>query len=261
MRVSLIITTYNSPAALLLVLQSVERQSTLPSDVIIADDGSNIDTKELIINFQLTTTLKIIHSWQKNKGFRAAKSRNKGIAQSDADYLILIDGDMILHQYFIEDHIKNAEIGYFIQGARVLLSEDVTEDAIQKMSSNFSFLSYGIKNRKNLIHSDFLSKIFLKKKKYLNGIKACNMAFFKEDCVNINGFNNDFEGWGREDSEFAARLLNSGIIRKNVHFNAIQFHLWHIEHPRKYLIKNDLLLKFTINNNLKWCNNGLDKYL
>ena len=72
MRVSLIITTYNSPAALLLVLQSVERQSTLPSDVIIADDGSNIDTKELIINFQLTTTLKIILSWQKNKGFSAA---------------------------------------------------------------------------------------------------------------------------------------------------------------------------------------------
>ena len=261
MRVSLIITTYNRPEVLLLVLKSIERQTTFPEEIITADDGSNNNTKELIDNFKITTNLRIFHSWQKDDGFRVAKSRNKAIAQSNTEYIILIDGDMILHPEFVQDHINNAEIGYFIQGARVLLSEDVTEDAIQKMSSNFSFLSYGIKNRKNLIHSDFLSKIFLKKKKYLNGIKACNMAFFKEDCVNINGFNNDFEGWGREDSEFAARLLNSGIIRKNVHFNAIQFHLWHIENPRKYLIKNDLLLKFTINNNLKWCNNGLDKYL
>jgi glycosyltransferase involved in cell wall biosynthesis len=261
MRVSLIITTYNRPAALLLVLKSVESQSTLPLEVIIADDGSNNDTKDLIKNFQLTTCLKIIHSWQKDKGFRVAKSRNKAIAKSNADYLILIDGDMILHPEFVQDHIKNAEIGYFIQGTRVILSEDAAKVALKKMSIIFSFFSHGVKNRKNMIHSDFLSKLFSKKKKYLSRIKSCNMAFYKEDCVNINGFNNDFEGWGREDSEFAARLLNSGIIRKNLRFNAIQFHLWHIENTRASLRRNDLLLKSVINNNSKWCNNGISSFL
>jgi glycosyltransferase involved in cell wall biosynthesis len=260
MRVSLIITTYNSPAALLLVLNSVEMQSTLPFDVIVADDGSNMDTKGLIKNFQLTTCLKIIHSWQKDTGFRVAKSRNKAIAKSDGDYLILIDGDMILHPEFIRDHIKNSEIGYFIQGTRVLLTEDATKDTFKRMSIIFSFFSHGIKNRKNAFHSDFLSKLFLKKKKYLSGIKSCNMSFFKEDCVNINGFNNDFEGWGREDSEFAVRLLNSGIIRKNLRFNAIQFHLWHTENTKVSLRQNDVILNSSINNNSKWCNNGIDKY-
>jgi len=261
MRVSLIITTYNRPNALLLVLKSVESQSTLPSEVIIADDGSNNDTKDLIKNFQLTTCLKITHSWQKNKGFRVAKSRNKAIAKSNADYLILIDGDMILHPKFIQDHIKNAEIGYFIQGTRVLLNEETTKVALKKMSMIFSFLSHGVKNRKNMIHSDFLSKLFSKKKKYLSRIKSCNMGLYKDDYVNINGFNNDFEGWGREDSEFAARLLNNGIIRKNLRFNAIQFHLWHIENTRASLRKNDLLLKSVINNNSKWCNNGINSFL
>ena len=68
------------------------------------------------------------------------------------------------------------------------------------------------------------------------------MAFFKKDCINVNGFNNDFEGWGREDSEFVVRLLNSGINRKNTLFNAIQFHLWHHESSRISLSKNDSIL-------------------
>ena len=109
MRVSLVITTYNRPDALLLVLKSVEAQSRLPSSVIIADDGSDKNTKKLIKNFQLTTCLKIIHSWQKDKGFRAAKSRNKAIAESKADYIILVDGDMVLHHNFINDHEKNCK--------------------------------------------------------------------------------------------------------------------------------------------------------
>jgi hypothetical protein len=173
----------------------------------------------------------------------------------------LIDGDMVLHPKFIEDHISHAESGYFVQGTRVLLTQSATQDALVKMKTNFSFLSSGIQNRKNAIHSNFLSRLFSKKKNYLRGIKTCNMAFFKQDCININGFNNDFEGWGREDSEFVVRLLNSGIHRKNLRFNALQFHLWHNENTRASLQQNDILLQNAIDNNVNWCDNGIDRYL
>ena len=261
MRVSLIITTYNRVNALSLVLRSVEYQTVLPKEVIIADDGSGSDTKEAISVFQKTSNLNIIHSWQKDSDFRAAKSRNKAIAKSKDDYIILIDGDMVLHPKFIEDHISHAEPGYFVQGTRVLLTQSATQDALVKMKTNFSFSSSGIQNRKNAIHSNFLSRLFSKKKNYLRGIKTCNMAFFKQDCININGFNNDFEGWGREDSEFVVRLLNSGIHRKNLRFSAIQFHLWHNENTRASLQQNDILLQNAIDNNIKWCDNGIDRYL
>ena len=123
MRVSVIITTYNRPDALLLVLQSIESQTKLPEEVIIADDGSDDNTEKLITNYQESSSLNIIHSWQEDKGFRVSKSRNKAIAKSSYDYIILIDGDMILHTEFIRDHINNAEPGFFIQGSRVLLSK------------------------------------------------------------------------------------------------------------------------------------------
>jgi glycosyltransferase involved in cell wall biosynthesis len=261
MLVSLIITTYNRPDALLLVLHSIGLQTKLPDEIIIADDGSQESTNRAINNFQKTSNLNIVHSWHEDYGFRAAESRNKAIANSIGDYVVLIDGDMILHPNFVQDHINNLQIGYFIQGSRALLTKRSTKEALKKMKVNFSFFSKGIKNRKNALHSNFLSTFFSNKNMLLRGIKTCNMGFFKQDCFDINGFNNDFIGWGREDSEFAMRLLNNGIKRKNLRFNALQFHLWHYEANRDCLNKNDLILKAAIDTKLTWCIHGIDKYI
>ena len=261
MRVSLIITTYNWPESLFLVLKSIENQTIVPEEVVIADDGSNVETKEIITKFQKDSELNIIHSWQEDNGFRAAKSRNKAIAKSYGDYIILIDGDIILHPKFIQDHVNNAKVGYFIQGSRVLLAQDITKQIIISNKISFSFFSKGLNSKKNSIHSNFLSKIFSTYKNSTRGTRCCNIGFFKQDCININGFNNEFEGWGREDSEFVVRLLNAGLNRKNVRFNAIQYHLWHKEIDRTSLDCNNQLLQNSIENKLKVCKKGINKYI
>ena len=258
MRLSLIITTYNWPESLELVLKSIENQTIIPDEVVIADDGSAFETQELISEFQQDSELNIIHSWQEDIGFRAAKSRNKAILKSIGDYIILIDGDMILHPKFIQDHINHAKTGYFSQGSRVLLSKDITKKVLHKQQLIISFFSNGLKNRKNAIHSRLLSIIFSNKTNYLRGIRSCNMAFYRQDCLNINGFNNEFEGWGREDSEFVVRLQNSGVKRRNIRFNAIQFHLWHNENKKVSLDRNNLILQNTINNHIQWCETGIN---
>ena len=177
MRLTLIITTFNCPKSLVLVLRSIELQTKIPNEVIIADDGSSYETKELILIFQKDSKLNIIHSWQKNKGFRVAKSRNKAIVKSTGDYIVLIDGDMILHANFIQDHLSSAEHGYFVQGSRVLLSKEKSQNVLSEKIINFSIFSDGLKNRKNLIHSNLLSKIFSNKKNKHQGTKTCNLAF------------------------------------------------------------------------------------
>jgi glycosyltransferase involved in cell wall biosynthesis len=257
MKVTLVITTYNWPEALKLVLESITNQSVLPNEVVIADDGSSQETYDLIKSFNLTSDINILHSWQEDDGFRVARSRNKAILKASGDYIILIDGDSILHPHFIKDHIYNAESGYFVQASRVLFSENQTKAVI---NGNFfyPFTSFfELKNRKNSIHSKFLSFIFSSKKNNIRGIKTHNMAFYKTDCENINGFNNNFEGWGREDSEFVVRLINSGVNRKNIRFNAIQYHLWHTENSRISLEKNNEMLNEAINSQMKWCENGI----
>jgi glycosyltransferase involved in cell wall biosynthesis len=261
MQVSLIITTYNQPRTLIEVLRSVEVQSRLPDEIIIADDGSRNNTKKVIEDFKKKSNLKIIHSWQEDQGFRVAKSRNKAIAKSCFDYIILIDGDGILHKKFIEDHLNHAEEGFFIQGSRVFLNKAASKRFIESNNVKLSFLSKGLSNRENSFHSNFLSILFFKKNKSINGIKTCNLSLYKSDIINVNGFNNDFEGWGREDTDFVVRLFNNGVRRKNIHFNMIQFHLWHKISPRDSLKQNDLILKNTIDKRLIKCESGISKYL
>ena len=261
MRLTLIITTYNWPDSLVLVLKSIEGQTIIPDEVIIADDGSSAETKAVISKYQKDSDLNIIHSWQEDKGFRVAESRNKAIVKSRSDYIILVDGDMILHHKFIQDHIKNAQANYFVQGSRVLLTKVKSKKILDIRKIDFSFFSSGLKNRKNAIRSNLLSKIFSSKKNYLKGIKSCNIAFFKDDCIKVNGFNEDFIGWGREDSEFVVRLLNSGINRKTLRFNAVQYHLWHPQNKQESLRTNNLLLKLAIENNIKYCESGINRYI
>ena len=261
MRISLIVTTYNRPDALMLVLKSIQIQSLKPTEVIIADDGSNNQTRNLILEFAEYSDIEIIHSYQDDLGFRAAESRNKAIAIAKSEYIILIDGDMILHHEFVRDHVNNSKLGYFIQGSRVLLNKNKTRKVLKGEQKKLNFFSIGLNNRLNSIYSNFLSKLFSINSNHLKGIKTCNLSFYRKDFLSVNGFNNEFKGWGREDSEFVSRLLNKGINRKTIKFTAIQFHLWHDESNREYLMKNDFLLQKAIDENLVWCDQGINKFL
>jgi glycosyltransferase involved in cell wall biosynthesis len=261
MLVSLIITTFNQPEALSAVLKSVNAQTKVPDEIIIADDGSDETTKQSIEDFKKVSRIKVVHSWQKDKGFRVSRSRNKAIAKSLFDYIILIDGDAILHNKFIEDHLNHAKDGFFVQGSRVFLNQFTSNKLLNSQDINLFCFSKGLSNRKNALHSNFLSNLFLFQNQNIDGIKTCNLAFYKLDCIKVNGFNNDFEGWGREDTDFVVRLFNSGIRRKSIHFNTIQFHLWHKKSSRENLKKNDLILNNTIKNKLKWCESGINLFL
>jgi len=261
MNCSLIITTYNWPEALELCILSVLSQSVLPDEVIIADDGSTEETKELIQKLTKNSPIPILHSWQEDIGFRAARSRNLAIAMSKYNYVVLIDGDMILHKNFISDHIANSEDGCFIQGSRVIITKKKSKKVLSKKQLSFSFLEKGLKNRLNAIHNNLLKSFFTKYTKSHKGIKTCNMSFFKSDCINVNGFNEEFTGWGREDSEYVERLYNSGIERKNIKFNCIAYHIWHNENSRNFLCVNDDILQQAIDEKSKWCENGINKHI
>jgi glycosyltransferase involved in cell wall biosynthesis len=259
--ISLFITTYNWPEALEVCLMSILRQNITPNEIIIADDGSKLDTQKLIDTYTHKSSIPIIHVWHEDKGFRAAAIRNKAVAQSHFSYLIFIDGDVILDCDFIRDHLKFAEKNCFLQGSRVLLGKRLSEKVLYDKKIDFSFFTPGLSNRKNMLKIPYLSKIFSIKNTYLRGIKTCSFSLFKEDFIKVNGFNEAFEGWGREDSELAVRLFNNGLYRKNIKFSAIQYHLYHPEHDRASLIKNDALLELAIQKKITYCEDGFDKYL
>ena len=258
---TLIISTYNREDALEMVLLSVLNQSVLPDEVIVADDGSQETTRQLIDLYKAKFPVKLIHCWHEDSGFRAGQIRNKAIAMSTMEYIISVDGDMVLHRDFIKEHKNIAWDGRFIQGSRVLLSETTTSSIISSKKTDLSFFEKGIRNRFNGFYSPALSSLFSKTSKKLEGTRTCNMAFWKSDFLRINGFNEDIVGWGREDTELAVRLMNSGIKRFNLKLAGFGYHLYHPENSRDKLTINDKILNDSIERHSNWCPNGVNKYL
>ncbi len=262
MTISLIITTYNWKEALGLALNSALQQTQLPKEIVIADDGSGSDTAAVIRRIAATAPVPVIHSWQEDQGFRLATSRNKALAKTSGDYIVLIDGDIILERHFIFDHARFARSGYFVQGTRVLLGELLSAQILTgKKNLHEPFCRRGVENRKNCLRSDFLCRLFSYRERSMSGVRTCNFAFWRNDALAVNGFNEDFIGWGREDSEFTARLLNYGLVRRNIKFNALAYHLYHPHNDRSHLEENNQLLKKTIENKLVWCEKGVNSHL
>ena len=262
---SLLITTYNWPAALRLVLLSVQRQVVLPTEVLIADDGSKEETSILIESFQKQFPVPLIHVWHKDDGFKLAEIRNKAISKAKGTYIIQIDGDIILHPHFVKDHLHHAKPNTFLTGSRVLLNETLTLSAQKKLQTTFKWFYTGITNRLNAMYIPFLSKFFLKPTLNIplavNQVRGCNMSFWKKDLELVNGYDEEMIGWGREDSEISVRLVHNQIRKERIKFGAIQYHQYHQIHSREGLNKNDQILEQTIQTKKKKCDLGLSNHV
>ncbi|MDR1744417.1 MAG: glycosyltransferase family 2 protein [Planctomycetota bacterium] len=259
MRISLLISTYNRPDALAAVLRSVARQTFRPHEVIIGDDGSDAATEKVIR--EAAKTLPIRHQWRPHEDFRLALMRNLCASRATGEYLAIIDDDILLHPDFLADHKNAARPGYFVQGSRTLLDEEASREAMAADHFWPAVSARGARNRKNLLRSPLLSRLASGRKAGLRGIRTCNFAVWREDFYRVNGFNEDFVGWGREDSEFVTRLFNAGVERFNLRFAALCCHLFHPPRSRSRIPANDALLAGTAAANAAWCEHGLDSHL
>ncbi len=254
--ISLIISTYNWPEALELCLTSVLHQSILPDEIIIADDGSDDRTLRVIQSFQSHLSIPISHVWQEDEGFRKSMILNEAIQSAKADYIIQIDGDVVLDPYFIQDHWNVAEEGTFIRGTRAQITEERMEEVFESKDIDFNFLSRGVFNRFNAIRFPLLAFLMIKKENNSRSVRGSNLAFWKRDFIMVNGYNNELQGWGHEDEELAARFINNGVIKKKVKFKAIQYHLFHDKATRSSRIVHVYELKRVRDMKIRICRNG-----
>lgn len=260
MTVSLIISTYNWPRALYLCLDSVMQQSVMPTEILIADDGSGMSTRDVVDHFAAVSPVPLRHIWHEDNGFRLAAIRNKAIAASRCDYIIQIDGDLILHRDFVRDHIAFARKGRFVTGSRGIVTEMLTQKILKGEITSLSPLMRGVRNSNNVMRIPLMATLYraLGPTRF---VKGCNMAFWREDLIRVNGYDEGFTGWGREDTELAVRLNNSGIRQQCMKFRGVVFHLYHGKQDRTTLSANDDRYKQSIREHRTRCEKGVDSYL
>lgn len=263
MRTALVVSTYERPDALAAVLDSVSRQRAAPDEIVIADDGSGPDTRELIASFARRSSVPVRLVSQPHEGFRLTRLRNLAIAASTADYLVFIDGDMLLHEGFVADHRRHARRGCYTQGLRARANPALTARLIAepRLPLRPWTAGLGALRRAYLLRSRPLASATRRLANHVIAIKGCNQAFWRADLVRVNGFNEAIEGWGPEDKELCARLAHAGIERQTLMFGGVAIHLHHPPASRATLAANAAVLQDTLRERRAWCERGLDAHL
>ena len=257
-KISLIISTYQSPAALEKVLQGVQRQTRRPDEIFIADDGSGQPTRDLIQTWKPRLGLR--HVWHEDQGFRKTIILNQAVAVATGQYVVLLDGDCVPHQDFIRDHGELAEKNFWVQGRRCFVREKFVPEFAP---GETSIGSWCLRRRITGLGKAFrLPFPIVRRNREHRGIIGCNMAFWREDLIAVNGFDEEYTGWGiGEDSDLGARMYHLGRTRKFVYGWAVVYHLNHPQLPKAHVPASMENLARTIASGKTRCQRGLEQYL
>lgn len=269
MKIVVVVTTYNRPDALALVLEGFYAQIDQNFELIVADDGSSAHTASVVEEFRRRDRFPVRHVWQEDLGFRAAAIRNRAVAASSADYVVFTDGDCVPSSGFVRAHKRLAEPGYFLGANRVLLSPTLTAQVVAKRipvhAWHWSKWAWAWAQRDV---NRFLPLLRLPDGTFRKrepgrweGIKTCNLSVWRSDLVRVNGLDESYEGWGLEDSDLVIRLLHAGVKHKSARFAAPVFHLWHAEHDRQGLGHNQNRLDRRLRSQDVRAIKGLDRYM
>jgi glycosyltransferase involved in cell wall biosynthesis len=245
--ISVIVTTYNREDALAAVLRSLAGQMDADFEVIVADDGSGPGTAALIEAWKSKVGHRVDHVWHEDIGFRAAEIRNRAILASRGAYCVFLDGDCIVRPDFVGTHRRLAERGWFVTGNRVLLSPALTANVLRDamMPEQWGARRWlaerwrgGVNRLSALLHLP-LGILRRLRKTAWKGARSCNLAIWRADLDRVDGFDADYAGWGKEDSDIIVRLLHAGVRRKDGVFATGVIHLWHAEADRSQLNDNE----------------------
>jgi glycosyltransferase involved in cell wall biosynthesis len=265
---SVIVTTYNREDALEAVLRSLGCQTDRDFEVIIADDGSSAATARMIESWKgkIKIGQHLEHVWHEDRGFRAAEIRNRAILAARGAYCIFLDGDCIVRRDFIANQRRLAEPGWFVTGNRILLSPSLTAMVLREKLTpeTWTLASWLVQrcrggiNRVSALLRLPLGPLRRLRQHAWQGARSCNLAVWRADLDRVDGFDADYSGWGKEDSDFIARLLHAGVRRKDGVFATGVLHLWHAEADRTRLAENERKLADIIASRDIRAHRGLD---
>lgn len=238
---TLIVSTYEMPRHLELVCAALERQSARNFEVIVCDDGSGEETRQIIEGFKARARFDVIHLWQENRGFRKCRILNQGLRRARGQTLIFLDGDCVPHRHFIRDHVEQQEPGTYLAGRRVELgrsiSEWLTPERVRagffdhpRLKLAWSVWQGDSENFQRSFRVPFPALRSVLGMDRVDDLKGCNYSVSRDALEALNGFDEEYEGYGREDTDVELRLQNLGLRIKSLKGLALQFHVWH---PRR----------------------------
>lgn len=233
-KVTVIFVVYNRMSFLRLALSSLNNQSFVPDEVVVSDDGSQEDILSALKVFTQNMPFSIKYIRQSDQGFRAAKCRNNAIREASGDYLIFVDQDIVSTKNYIKTFIDNRCRAQFNVAYPIRLTEKQTEVLNSTIVENAAYCGLITKKQIRKIHKQYYEDSF---EYYTRKIFRTNSSkpklrggvcgIYKDDLLKVDGYDENYRGWGNEDDDLGRRLYRAGIIGKNPFYDEYPIHLYH----------------------------------
>ncbi|MBM4021332.1 MAG: glycosyltransferase [Planctomycetes bacterium] len=232
---SILVTTFRRPRHLALVLESIALQRRVPRDfeVIVADDGSDDTTADVVAAFAATADFPVRFTTEPHDGFRLARTRNHAARLAKGDYLLFLDGDCILPRGHLAAHRDRRRRGLTLLGhcarlgeetSRLLVPENLSITNLAGLVSRQESRALARRHRRARWHA----AIRHPSKPRLTG---GDFGVWRTDFERVNGFDERFVGWGQEDDDLGLRLRAAGVRLESVLDLTWSLHVWHTTDP------------------------------
>lgn len=276
MKVSLIVAVYKDVEALNLIFKSLAYQTYQNFEVVVAEDGESQEMAQCVKEARERFEFTIVHTTQEDEGVRKSKSQNNAIQVSSGEYLIFIDGDCILYRKFIENHVALSGEKNIITGRRVNLgprySKSLRDGSIESewLERNFVWKYFDIKeDAKEERHSEegfsikvngIIHLLLQKFRKKAFPLLGCNMSFYKNAILEINGFDEGLKNSAvAGDTDLEWRFLGLGYSVVPARFMTNLFHLYHKRSSHEYMRGFVLEMMQNRENKMYRCKDGIEK--
>jgi glycosyltransferase involved in cell wall biosynthesis len=243
LRLSVIVTTYNNPGALSLVLAGLSRQTERDFELLIADDGSGLDTKALVEEYARTAPALVRHVWHPDEGFRKCTILNKAILAATGTYLIFFDGDCVPPPHNVAAHVFAAARHRYVAGGAVCLSARLSQqltvaDVLRGDLDRIGLWWREVDKPRRLLMNrlPLVRFLFDRNVRRPPGWRGGNSSTFAEYVHQVGGFDERFT-YGWEDADFGHRLEAAGVTGYSIRYTAP---VLHVAHARPYVRPADL---------------------
>ena len=257
--VDVIVSTSNRVRNLELCLRQYARQMYKEFSVVVADDGSTDGTKQMLEKLGSELPFPLTHIRHRKKGFRKAKIINEAVKACSDEYIFFTDCDCMPSENLLEIHAQRRARGTLLLGGAVRMSKERSEKYLRKVRKDPSHSLHLIDKDMRKLRKQVLKAQQRSLKPEMRGprIFGANFSLYREDFLAVNGFDENFVGWGNEDGDIRERLKLIGVKPLPIYEEAVVFHLFHprdhtasLRQNKAYARRPDLTA---------WCVNGIDK--
>lgn len=257
--ISVVVSTYDWPEALDLVLRVLAEEKSQGFQVVVADDGSGAKTAETVSSWGGQFAHGVKHVWQPDAGFRKSRIWNLALRQARGDYVVLIDGDSLPRRGFLAATLRAALPGWMLASKRLNLSPSLSRRVLEDRVPvwRWSAAEWVARAPRELFVAyretaspGLLVPLRDRRRPWRQNQREFTppyngygffMGVWRQDLERVNGFDMRYEGWGGEDVDLGVRLRRAGVRCGWPGPRTTMLHLWHA--PRKGLTKSNTPLE------------------